>query len=74
MMPKKRKFWVLFDMSNGSHARHYVWWFDTKKAAKEHLKRQHANPNHAKLSDPVCVKACRGYYKIVNDQAVYGKL
>jgi len=77
MMPKKRKFWVLFDMSNAttrSHARHYVWWFDTKKAAKEHLKRQHANPDHARLSDPVCVKAGRGYHKIVNDQTVFGSL
>jgi len=77
MMPKKRKFWVLFDMSNAatrSHNRHYLWWFDTKKQAKKHLKQQRDNPNFARLSDPVCVRAGRGYHKIDNDQAVYGKM
>lgn len=52
-LPKHMKFWVIFDMSNGdSGSRRYVWWFDTKKAALEHLKHQRSNPNNAELSEP----------------------
>lgn len=45
--------WVLFDISNGDTAScQYVWWFKTRKLARAHKRRQHANPNNARLVGP----------------------
>jgi hypothetical protein len=51
--------WLVFDQSNGHKpSRRYVWWFDTKKQAKEwideHIKNEHAYD----VSIPVRWKPC----------------
>lgn len=46
-LPKKNPIWLLFDIDNGhSRSHHYVWWFETRKLArefKEHHLQQRAN-------------------------------
>lgn len=46
--------WLVFDLNNG-HAptKRYVWWFDTRKAALEHIRFQRKNEFAAKLSRPM---------------------
>lgn len=54
-LPKKKSIWLLFDIDNGnSGSKHYVWWFDTRKQAREY-KRSHLNgsPSKAELVGPV---------------------
>jgi hypothetical protein len=51
-LPKKRDFWMVFDMSNGDvGTKRYCWWFDTKKAAQAHITWQR-NSYGANLSAP----------------------
>lgn len=52
-----KKAWLLFDLANGGHPRHYVWWFKTKKEAKAHRKEQ-KKMGGAKLSRPQKWKPC----------------
>lgn len=53
-MPEGDYAWVLFDTSNGDEASHrYLWWFDTRREAREHRAKQHANPEWVRLSRPV---------------------
>ena len=54
------KFWILIDLSNGDeNSRQYLWWFESKKKAKEHRKHQMTLPNNAELSKPIKVKASK---------------
>ena len=54
------KFWVLVDLSNSHNdSRRYLWWFSSKKAAKEHRKAQLALPTNATLSKPIKVRASK---------------
>ena len=50
----KRPIWLVFDLSNG-HAPvvRYVWWFDTRKDAREHIAWQKSRKHYAELSEPV---------------------
>jgi hypothetical protein len=51
-LPKGRFFWIVFDMANGdSGSKRYVWWFDTRKAAREHINHQR-DTYGAELSAP----------------------
>lgn len=45
---KERTFWVCFDIGNP----HYLWWFRTRKEAREHFKKQKANPKFSQLQPP----------------------
>lgn len=53
-----RQAWIMWDLDNG-HAydkkdigKGYIWVFSTKKEALEHRKKQHSNPDFARLSMP----------------------
>lgn len=50
----RRPIWLVFDQSNG-HApvKRYVWWFDTRQAAREHMKHQRKMKYCAELAGPV---------------------
>ena len=52
--------WLVFDLGNG-HAptKRYVWWFDSKKDAREHVKFYRQNPDNVKLSEPICFEPQR---------------
>lgn len=53
-IPKRRVAWLVFDLSNGHRGAHrYVWWFDTKRDALEHIRDQRLHRWAADLSDPV---------------------
>ncbi len=57
--PQDKTFWVCFDESNGhKESKRYLWWFDTKKKAKEHRK-WHKKMDYAPLSQPIEVKKMR---------------
>ena len=48
-----RPIWLVFDLDNGhGPTKRYVWWFDTRKEAREHIKFQSKNKFAAKLSRP----------------------
>jgi hypothetical protein len=50
---KLRKMWVLIDLSNSNPGSHnYLWWFETKKQAVEHKRRQRKLKHAARLSAP----------------------
>lgn len=52
-LPKDRMVWLVFDMSNGDRgSKRYVWWFDTKKQAKDHIDWQRKQKWNAELSEP----------------------
>lgn len=52
-LPKKNPIWLLFDIDNGdSGSKHYVWWFDSRKKAREH-KQWHINNGKTELVGPV---------------------
>lgn len=52
-LPKRKIFWIVFDLSNGHQcANRYVWWFDTRQAAREHIKDQKTKKYAARLSVP----------------------
>lgn len=54
------KFWVLIDLSNGDeNSRRYLWWFASKKKAKEHRKHQMSVYGNATLSKPIKVRASK---------------
>lgn len=56
-LPAGKTLWVLFDMSNGDKsARRYLWWFDTRKAARAHRASQTGTPGTARLSAVVKVR------------------
>lgn len=45
--------WLVFDQSNGhAESRRYVWWFDSREAARQH-KLEHCGPDKADLSHPI---------------------
>lgn len=45
--------WLVFDLSNGDELSHrYVWWFETRAAAREHIAWQRAQSHAARLSQP----------------------
>lgn len=45
--------WVLFDLDNrNEHSSGYLWWFETRKQAREHKKHQEMNLYNARLSQP----------------------
>ena len=49
--------WVLIDLANGDagykHGAHnYLWWFYTRKAAREHLQHHKDNPKYVDLAGP----------------------
>lgn len=56
--PKKKTFYVLFDLANGHYPKHYLWWFDRKIDAINKYKEHLNDPKYAKLSKPVKVKLC----------------
>lgn len=55
---KRRVLWICFDLSNGDGvfmhpmAKHYAWWFNTRKAAREHMDKHRKNAAYARLSGP----------------------
>jgi hypothetical protein len=52
-LPDHKHVWLVFDMSNGDKlSKRYVWWFDTKKQANEHIKWQRKQKWCATLSAP----------------------
>lgn len=56
-LPKYTEFWVVFDCSNGNSRSHrYCWWFDTRRAAREHIKHTKTLKYAADLSQPVKVR------------------
>jgi hypothetical protein len=56
-LPKRNVFYVVFDMSNGHSTSHrYIWWFDTKKDAFNHIKEYKSKKYAAELSEPHRVK------------------
>ena len=50
----RRPIWLVFDLCNG-HApgKRYVWWFDTRKDARDHIAWQRRDKRHAELAGPV---------------------
>jgi hypothetical protein len=52
--------WLLLDKSNGNpeNGHGYVWVFPTRQAARDHKRRQNANPKNATLLGPWRVRAC----------------
>lgn len=52
--PEKKTVWVLFDQANGDkESRRYLWWFDTRKAAREHKHWQNDIYKGATLKGPI---------------------
>jgi hypothetical protein len=46
--------WLVFDLSNGDPlSRRYVWWFETLKAARDHIAWQKKQKFSADLSPPM---------------------
>ena len=46
--------WLLFDLSNGhKQSLRYVWWFQTRKEAREYKKHVKKNRYTADLSNPI---------------------
>lgn len=46
--------WLVFDLDNGNPgSRQYVWWFETRQAAREHIAWQKAQEYSAELSRPM---------------------
>ena len=55
--PAGKEIWVLFDQSNGdSETKRYMWWFDTRKAARDHKHWQNKVYKGAELKGPVKFK------------------
>ncbi len=52
MSNKPRTIWVLFDLDNGHGDLRYLWYFKTRRAAREHRKWQAKLRNSARLSSP----------------------
>ena len=49
-----RPIWLVFDTSNGHAAgRRYVWWFDSRDDAREHMRQQRERARSAGLAGPV---------------------
>jgi len=45
-LPKKTLIWLLFDIDNGhGGSHHYVWWFESRRQAREFKARHLASPN-----------------------------
>lgn len=52
--PRKEHLWVLFDQNNGDpDSQRYIWWFDSRKAAREYEHWQNKVYIGAKLKGPV---------------------
>lgn len=50
----KRPIWLVFDLCNGDSGKcRYVWWFDTRKDAREHTRWQRRDRRNADLAGPV---------------------
>jgi hypothetical protein len=51
-----RNMWVLIDKSNSTGpcigSKHYMWFFLTRSEARDHLKKQNADPEKARLCGP----------------------
>lgn len=50
--------WLAFDLANGVAGRRwegfgYCWWFRTRAAAREHVRKQNETIRHAPLTPPV---------------------
>lgn len=55
-LPKTKTVWLLFDVDNGHEpSKHYCWWFNTRKHARQHKQWQKRNQG-AKLVGPVKAK------------------
>lgn len=51
--PKTKSIWVLFDLDNGHEpSKHYCWWFNTRKNARDHKKFQKKQKFASKLTAP----------------------
>jgi hypothetical protein len=52
-LPKKDCIWVVFDLDNGHEpSKHYCWWFNTRKDARNHIKHHNTYKHHSTLSAP----------------------
>lgn len=69
---KEDKIWLVFDLDNGDESKgHYVWWFHTRKQAREHIKFQKKQKFAAKLSQPICYIRNDSFWpKSDNDPAI----
>jgi hypothetical protein len=53
-LPKSNIIWVVFDLDNGHEpSKHYCWWFNTRKNARDHIKHQKTYKYAAELSQPM---------------------
>lgn len=53
-LPEQKDIWLVFDMSNGDKpSKRYVWWFDSIKQARKHIKHQRQMKYAATLSSPI---------------------
>lgn len=53
-MKYPNKIWVIFDLSNGDElSRRYIWYFETREKAINHIKWQKEQKYSAKLSRPI---------------------
>ena len=53
-LPRTGTVWLLFDLSNGHElTKRYVWWFDTKRQAREFKREQLKRKHRATLSAPM---------------------
>ena len=52
--PKSKKVWLVFDLDNGhTPSKHYCWWFNTRKDARNHIKFHNKTKFHTQLSNPI---------------------
>jgi len=53
-MIAKKDAWLVFDLDNGDEDKgYYVWWFPTRKMAREHIAWQKQKKDNAELSAPI---------------------
>lgn len=53
-LPRRNPIWLLFDLDNGHRgSRHYVWWFDSRKEAREYKTWHNEDPQRTELVGPV---------------------
>lgn len=54
LLPFGHKIWILFDIDNGHEpVKHYCWWFNTRKDARNHKKWQKKQKYSAELIGPL---------------------
>lgn len=53
-MIAKKNCWLVFDLNNGDADKgYYVWWFPSRKKARQHIAWQKQQRNSAELSTPI---------------------